>query len=1031
MMKNDIMLSIIYYICGCFYMFFGFYTLISNVKSHINRRFLFLTLSMAAWSFAFSFSTSEPTAEARAFWTSFSVFGWGIFYSFFLHFVLIFTNHRFQLDKPIKKILFYLPSLISIILYAPLGSFADKQFKLMPSDSGWKSFLSTNISALWIILYYTVYSVAAIILLVRWWKKIEPHTPLKRYVTRYLISSIGLFIVGSLTDTFDDVLGFNQTPKLAIVFLIFPTILLFITLKKFGLLLERAKAEFFPQDHGSIQENRLRLFQTATIMFTIGAAGSFFSGYFIGGGDFTSEFLLALVVWGLGISLLFIPYAAKKHTTQNTLFLIISIVGMSFFIIKEIDIGAVTIWAVYVVFLMFSIVLTSRAHTFIFLAATLLIQVVLGIFCPEVSATIDIVQYLKRMFIIVLAYFAVRYLTNEYASKLRGYQRFSKKQETLEKISTNFISVNNENAKKKIDEMFKMSAEILEFDYAYLFEFDVNYENATILNMYIKDNESKSSVLYPGMKFKTADFPEVQPLIDQNLPILCEDITSISVDKAGNQRDFFMSRGIHSFFALPVIINKKTDGFFVIEYKQRSDEKFTESRLHFLKIITNILGDTRKNIFYEERLYNFAYFDESTKLTNRNMLKIALEEIINNRKESEKIVIFDVELNNLRMINDTFGHRIGEQIVIESASILKSLMKEECDLSRVSKEKFIIVMPIAENTEQINECANIILDAFSNPILPKGGIEALFVTVNIGISVYPDDGRDADTLLQNADLAGYEAKSSDNRIVFYSEQLKNRVEDNTLLTNKLFKSLENNEFSLEFQPQISCSTKKTAGIEALLRWTTSDNRRIPPNIFIPLLEQMGLIYEVGLWVLEQALKQHNRLIAKGFPPLRISVNLSLAQFQGKDIVSDFKKIIEESGVNPKYIELEITESFFAKSAKDVIDKLLKLKELGVKIAIDDFGKGYSSLSRLKMAPFDRIKIDKEIIDYIDLEMKNAPLTETTVTLAKALKAEVTAEGVETKEQADFLRSIGCDEIQGYYYSRPLPAEALEVFLKNE
>ena len=174
-------------------------------------------------------------------------------------------------------------------------------------------------------------------------------------------------------------------------------------------------------------------------------------------------------------------------------------------------------------------------------------------------------------------------------------------------------------------------------------------------------------------------------------------------------------------------------------------------------------------------------------------------------------------------------------------------------------------MPIAETAEQINECANRIVDAFSDPILPKGGIEALFVTVSVGISVYPDDGRDADTLLKNADLAGYEAKLTDSRIVFCSEQLKSRAEENTILTNRLFHSLQNEEFSLEFQPQINCNTGKTAGVEALLRWTTSDNRRVPPNIFIPLLEQMGLIYEVGLWVLEQALKQHNRLIAKGIP----------------------------------------------------------------------------------------------------------------------------------------------------------------------
>ncbi|MGB4609665.1 MAG: EAL domain-containing protein, partial [Saccharofermentanales bacterium] len=207
--------------------------------------------------------------------------------------------------------------------------------------------------------------------------------------------------------------------------------------------------------------------------------------------------------------------------------------------------------------------------------------------------------------------------------------------------------------------------------------------------------------------------------------------------------------------------------------------------------------------------------------------------------------------------------------------------------------------------------------------------------------------------------------------------------------------------------------------------------RVPPDRFIPILEHTGLIYDVGLWVLEQALQEHNRLIAKGFPPLRVSVNLSVVQFQREEFIPDFAKIIEESGADPKYIELEITESLFSKDPEDVLNKIYKLKDLGVRIAIDDFGKGYSSLSRLKVVPFDRIKIDKEIIDYIDLERKLAPLTEIIILLARTFKAGITAEGVETKEQADFLKSIDCDEIQGYYFSRPLSMQALEEFLKKE
>ena len=184
-------------------------------------------------------------------------------------------------------------------------------------------------------------------------------------------------------------------------------------------------------------------------------------------------------------------------------------------------------------------------------------------------------------------------------------------------------------------------------------------------------------------------------------------------------------------------------------------------------------------------------------------------------------------------------------------------------------------------------------------------------------------------------------------------------------------------------------------------------------------------------MLQETLQEHKRLIAKGFPPLRISVNLSVVQFQGENFIPDFTKIIRESQVDPKYIELEITESLFSENPEDTVQKLHKLKDLGVSIAIDDFGKGYSTLNRLKLVPFDRIKIDKEIIDYIDVERKAAPLTEIIILLARTFRASVTAEGVETKEQAEFLKSLACDEIQGYYFSKPLSPEALEEFLKKE
>ena len=1027
-MKYSLLVSTLYYICGCFYMIFGAYAVASNAKSRNNRLFLLTTSSLAIWSFSYSISSSAPTAEASAFWNCMSVFGWGFFHSLFLHFALILTKTKSRLNKRITLIILYLPTFINVVLFAPFGLLAEKQYEMVKSDFGWRNTLPANIGQAWINIYYITYTVIAIVLIIRWWKKLEPHTALKRQVTYFIASMIAPFIAGSITDILPGILGLTQIPRLTLLFLIPPAIVLLITLRKFGILLERTRTEFLPLDSDILsEESRLRLFETVASIFTIGAVGSFFAGYFIAGDNLANELLLSSVVLILGIFLRFIPNISKKHAIQNTLFLIASTVCMVLFTIIKTNKGAVAVWAIYIIFLLCTVILNSNIHTFLFLAATLITQAVIWITHPRVFVVINSAQYLGRIFIIILSYFTVRYLTSEYSSKLRGYQRFTKEQEMLEKFSTTFISVNTENVKGEIDKMLKLSAKILDFDQAYLVDLSADYENAMIISAHIINEAIDSLPFHPGTKFKTAALPMAKTLITQKQPVGYLDIASIEGEE---ERNFFASRGINSYYALPIILENKAIGMLVIEDRRKSNLSARYNQTHFLKIIANILGDARKKILYEERIYNIAYFDETTKLANRNMLKKNLEQILHVRKESEKIVIFDVELGNLRMINDTFGHRIGEQVVIESAAILKNLMKEECSISRIAEGKFIIIMPTAENAEQIQECAEKIVDAFSNPVLPKEGREALFVTVVIGISIYPDDGKDVNTLLQNADLAAYEARSNNENIVFYTKRLESNIAENTLFTNKLFKSLQNKEFFLEFQPQISCDTGKTVGIEALLRWTSDGNKRIPPDRFIPILEQTGLIYDVGLWVLEQALQEHNRLAAKGFPSLRVSVNLSVVQFRNENIVSDISKRIEKSRVNPKYIELEITESMFSKNPVEVLKKLHELKKLGISIAIDDFGRGYSSLNRLKLIPFDRIKIDKDIIDYIDLERKLAPLTEIIILLARAFKAGVTAEGVETKEQADFLRSISCDEIQGYHFSRPLSPEALEEFLKK-
>ncbi len=1031
-MKYDVILSIIFYLCGCFYMAFSATRIAAYVNSRINWLFVTLGSILSSCSFSLSISNSVPTAEASAFWRAASAIGWGTFSSFLLHFILILTKMDRRFKKRNMLIVLYLPALINVILIGPYGCLVEKQYQMVRTDYGWVNMAPMHAVRIWLNAYYIVFSLASILLLVYWWRKIESHTPEKRAARRFIISILFFFLASAVVDMLPDILGKKTFPQLTVVFLLVPIIMLFAVLKESGLIKEYKKT-FRLQEHSEDQtDDRSRLFKAVTVVFEMGGALSFLVGYFSMKHDLGQELFYAASLLLMGVTVRVIPSMTRKQTVQNTIFLVISTLGVLFFLVTNRATGALTIWAVYILFLLFTVILDSFIHAYFFTVLYVIIQVIFWIVHPEISVVIDGSEYLTRIILIVLSFIAVRYLTKEYAEKIAGLQRLAREQETLEKISSSFISINRENTHEKIDEMFEMAVEILEFSHAFLIEIGNDYEDATIRNMYVKDDKREPLPYYPGRKFKTADLPLFQSLIAQNTAIICEDTSSISFDEGGKQKEHFVSGEVNSFFAIPITTDHRIEGILVVEYNDRIDDiSLAESRFNFLKIVANLLGDARKKTLYEERLYHFAYFDEATKLANRNMLKIKLEQMINNRRGSEKIAIIDIELENIRMIKDTFGHSVGEQVMIKSATILRNLLEGCCDISRAGEERFVVVLPHVENNEQIEQCAERLLDSFSHPVLTETGIEALFVVVHMGISVCPDDGMDADTLLKNADLARYEAKNTNEKVVFYTERMESHIAENTLFTNRLFKSLENREFFLEFQPQINCGTGKTAGVEALLRWTSDGFTRVPPDRFIPILERTGLIYDVGLWVLEQALQEHNKLVAKGFPPLRISVNLSVVQFREDDFIHDFRKIIEGSGVCPQYIELEITESLFSKNPEDVIEKLYQLKELGVNIAIDDFGKGYSSLNRLKLVPFDRIKIDKGIIDHLNLEREKASITEIIILLARAFNAGITAEGVETKEQADFLRSIACDEIQGYYYSRPLSSEALEEFLKKE
>lgn len=429
----------------------------------------------------------------------------------------------------------------------------------------------------------------------------------------------------------------------------------------------------------------------------------------------------------------------------------------------------------------------------------------------------------------------------------------------------------------------------------------------------------------------------------------------------------------------------------------------------------------------EQTIKFMAYYDTLTGLPNRNQFRNHLNEVLQQQKTKMHAVIF-LDLDRFKIINDTKGHSVGDIILQKVAGRLEKAVQNEGLVSRQGGDEFIIVLEDVDK-ENASQVAKRILNEFSHPFEINN--EEFYVTPSIGISIYPTDGSDEETLIKNADTAMYQAKDrGKNNYQFYSIISGGISTWKMKLENWLRRAMEQNQMTLHYQPQFDLCTGKIVGVEALIRWNHPEYGYIAPTEFIPLAEETGLIVPLGKWILREACEQRKAWKDAGFSDFPIAVNVSVRQFQDEHIIQFISDLLEEVGLEANYLELEITESLMQNLENSTII-LNQLKSLGVLLSVDDFGTGYSSLSYLKHLPIDKIKIDKSFVDDIINHANQGMMVKTIIDMAVNLKFTVIAEGIETEEQVRFLTRNACQIGQGYYYSKPLSAEKLEKFLLED
>ena len=425
-----------------------------------------------------------------------------------------------------------------------------------------------------------------------------------------------------------------------------------------------------------------------------------------------------------------------------------------------------------------------------------------------------------------------------------------------------------------------------------------------------------------------------------------------------------------------------------------------------------------------------AYYDTLTSLPNRTLFEDRLAQAVAlAQRADKKVAVLFIAPDQLKKVNDTLGHRAGDQLMQQVAGRLRGCVNDTDTVARFGGDQFVLVLPEIESSKDVVDVIASIQKAL-NPSF-KLDRQELFATASVGVSFFPEDGHDGSSLIKNAGAALYRAKKTGgNEYRFYTADMHVKASKRFELETSLRHAIDNEEFLLHYQPRVAISGLEIVGLEALVRWHHPKLGLVPPGDFIPLAEETGLILPIGEWVLREACRQNREWQDQGFSRMRIGVNISARQFQQQHLSETVVRILEESNLEPRFLELELTESSIMSNAEATIEVLSKLQSMGVAISVDDFGTGFSSLSYLKRLPIDSLKVDQSFVRELATDPDDAALVMAIVNLAHALRLRVVAEGVETQEQLRFLRLLRCDEIQGYLISRPLPVEGIQELLAN-
>ncbi len=1001
---------------------FSLYVVQGNYRPAIGKIFTAVSLSVFVWSFGQAVAAAALEREVSLIGSRIASAGYLTAFALFLNATIILTKHHDILSKWWGYPAIYLPaaaSLYGLVVLPLTGRYADEMVR---TRFGWV--LESTQPWGWLgFVYCAAYSVAIFALIGRWAMRTDSASERKYawYLAASLCVSLALAAAVEVAFSRLDI----SFPGAVSVLALFPLAAMGYVVKRLRFVQGKAVD---PNERILDKAMLRRVYRIVAVCFITGSLINLLC-WSMPGRQFesASTIMLSAFLALIGAGVLLLGVLRLEESFRELILSLVFSLAIPMITLSYIAYAGMAIWASFFLWLIISLLFNKRLLLGTVILSAIQTQILVWCVVPEAQFAMESVDYVIRLSLVVLAAFLCSLANRVYRHRLKENAKYAIRQTLVSDISHGFISVDENNFDKKADGMLRQCAEFLGCEQGSLALVDQTTGAMRYCAEWVC--ETAGADMQRACSMRVVDFfPAIKDKLVAHRLLTVSDPCMLP-DWSSQIRSYFGEMGFRGLVMLPIMKNGEPIGFMSFG-TTRPGVAWDQEDIHLLPVIANIVADAVSKLADMRKIEWIAYHDQLTGLPNRMLFKKRLVQAIEDAQRTRSMVgVAFLDLDAFKYVNDTMGHEMGDQLLVQVSAEIASVIKGRGSVARFGGDEFVLLFERFLRVEELTDVIERVMAAIEKPVILQN--QEFFVTGSAGIALYPQDGATAETLINNADIAMFDAKAmGKRRYVFCSEALKSRVLDNTRLTNLLHRALEREELEIYYQPQVSLETQHIVGLEALLRWRLPDRGFVSPAVFIPLAEQTGLIHTIGAWVLETACRQSVRWREMGFAPMRIAVNVSVQQLRSRTFVQQVAGVLADSGLEPELLELEITESVANSGALGMVEILTHLKALGISISIDDFGTEYSSLGRLKLLPIDRIKLDMQFVQGIEQNQKDRAIAQVIINLAKNLHLKVVAEGVETGVQLNFLKEKLCDEVQGYYFYRPMPADEIEKALRK-